>query len=814
MKKTVLILSLLAATGSAVAAPSNLPPKGEANYANELTLKTSPSGGRSEGADTSKVVDLDEVIVVSQPKDLHLLRQQPLSSSLFGAEELQQLNVRDVRELSAFVPSFAMPIYGSRYTSSMYIRGIGSRVNSPAVGLYIDNVPVVSKSMLNFHAYEVDRIDVLRGPQGTLYGQNTEGGLIRLYTRQPLTYQGTDVNLSFGTGLYRKAEVAHYNKVNDQLGFSLAGFYQGQQGFFDNATTGDHADKADEAGGRARLQWQPTERFLLDVSADYQYVKQNGFPYGEMSLTGGETLDPYSNRQGNYKRHMLTTGLAMNYRADWADLNYTASWQYLKDDMLMDIDYRPQDYMHMEEAQLQNAVTQELTLKSNTRGPWRWTMGAFFAHQALKTDAPVYFDPAMNDYLSQTIQDYAYYGMLNALAQRMGEAAAAAMIERAGGCHIRMDMETVPGLFRTPTQNYGLFHQSDIDLSDRLTLTLGLRYDLSQTAIDYSTLGAVSMDESVMGVNVKANVRSLLEHKERTSFEQWLPKAGLTYRIDSRGSNVYALVAKGYRAGGYNIQMFSDILQTELQDVAQTARGDMDITHTDKDYENMRETIAFKPEESWNYEFGTHLNLFDSKLQADLAGYYMQIRNQQLSVMAGNYGFGRMMVNAGRSYSCGVEASLRGQLLDGHLAWGINYGYTRAVFKEYTDSVSGQNGMEAVSYKDKRVPFVPEHTLAANADYRIDFSGTLKSITLGANVSMRGKTYWDNDNLYSQKLYTLLGAHADADFGVVAVSLWGRNLTGAKYNTFATDSRMAGETLYFAQQGNPLQVGLDVRLHF
>ena len=114
------------------------------------------------------MVDLDEVIVVSQPKDLHLLRQQPLSSSLFGAEELQQLNVRDVRELSAFVPSFAMPIYGSRYTSSMYIRGIGSRVNSPAVGLYVDNIPVVSKSMLNFHAYEVDRIDVLRGPQGTL----------------------------------------------------------------------------------------------------------------------------------------------------------------------------------------------------------------------------------------------------------------------------------------------------------------------------------------------------------------------------------------------------------------------------------------------------------------------------------------------------------------------------------------------------------------------------------------------------------------------------------------------------------------------
>ena len=764
--------------------------------------------------DTSRIVDLDEVVVVSEPKDLHLLRQQPLSSTLFSATEMKQLNLRDLRDVSAFVPTFVMPHYGSRYTSSMYVRGIGSRVNSPAVGLYLDNVPVVNKSMLNFHVYDVDRIDVLRGPQGTLYGQNTEGGLVRMYTRSPLNYQGTDVNLSFGTALYRKAEVSHYNKVNDHLGFSLGGFYQGQQGFIDNSTTGDHADKFDEGGARARLQWQPTQRFLLDLSADYQYVKQNGFAYGEMSLTGGDTKDPYTNRQGEYQRHMLTTGLGLGYQADWADVKYTASWQYLNDDMLMDIDYRPQDYMHMEQAQLQNALTQELTLKSRTTGPWHWTSGAFYSYQALKTVAPVYFDPAMNDYLSQMIQDYAYYGMLNSMAKRMGQEAAAAMIERAGGCHIRLDMDPIPGYFRTPQHNYGLFHQSDIDLTKRLILTLGLRYDVSQTAIDYFTVGSMHLDESVMGTQVKANVISQLEHEEKASFEQWLPKFGLTYKLDAQGSNIYAQVAKGYRAGGFNIQMFSDILQTELQNKAQTARGDMELQHTPADYRNMRNTIAFKPEESWNYEFGTHLNLFGSKVQLDLAGFYMQIRNQQLSVMAGNYGFGRMMVNAGKSYSCGVEASLNGRLLDDHLSWGLNYGYTRAVFKEYTDSITGQNGTEAVSYKDKRVPFVPEHTFSARADYRIDFQGTLRSLTLGANVSAQGKTYWDNDNLYSQKLYALLGAHADADFGTVSVSLWGRNLTGTKYNTFATDSPMAGQTLYFAQLGNPLQVGLDLRLHF
>ena len=765
-----------------------------------------------EMPDTSRVVDLDELVVVSQPKDLQLLRQQPVSSTVFGAADMKMLNIQTLSQLSDYVPTFAMPAYGSRYTSSMYVRGIGSRVNSPAVGIYIDNVPVVSKSMLNFHLYELDRVDVLRGPQGTLYGQNTEGGLIRMYTRQPLTYQGTDVNLSLGMGLQRKVELAHYHKVKEQLGFSLAAFYQGQQGFFDNTTTGGHADKMDEAGGRVRLQWHPSKPFRLDASIDYQYTKQNGFPYGEM--TDSKTLDPYSNRQGDYKRHMLTTDLSMSYTMDKVELASMTSWQYLKDNMLMDIDYRPQDYMHMTQAQLQNAITQELTAKSKGDGLWRWTSGTFYSYQALKTDAPVYFDGAINDYLSQTIEDYAYYGMLNSMAQRMGWDAAVALIERAGGCHIRMDMETVPGLFRTPTHNFALFHQSEIDITSRLTATLGLRYDLSHVAVDYNTVGAVALDESVMGVNVQAYVRSELKNKESTTFGQWLPKVGLTYRLDSKGSNVYAIASKGYRAGGYNIQMFSDILQTELQGVAQTARGDMELEHTEADYNNMRETIAFKPEESWNYEFGMHLNRFDSKVLLDVAGYFMQIRNQQLSVMAGSYGFGRMMVNAGKSYSCGIEVSLRGHALDDHLAWGVNYGYTRAVFKEYIDSISGDEGMVAIDYKDKRVPYVPEHTLAANADYRIDFgSAALRSLTLGLNLTLRGKTYWDNANLYSQPVYALLGAHADADFGKLMLSLWAHNITDTKYNTFAIESRMAGQTLYFAQRGNPLQVGIDLRIH-
>ena len=392
-----------------------------------------------------------------------------------------------------------------------------------------------------------------------------------------------------------------------------------------------------------------------------------------------------------------------------------ASWQYLKDQMLMDIDYLPQDFMHMEQAQLQNALTQEITLKSLGNGFWHWVFGGFFSTRAADRCTRLF---------------------------------------RPG--HERLPIEDHRGL--------------------RL-----LRY--AECDGQAHGHGGCRGDD--------CPCRRLSHHD------------GAGHR-----SNIYAQVAKGYRAGGFNIQMFSDILQTELQNKAQTARGDMAIEHSGLDYDNIASTISYKPEESWNYEFGAHLNLFDGKLQADFAGYYLQIRNQQLSVMAGNYGFGRMMVNAGRSNSCGVELSLRGSAFDNRLHWTAGYGFTRAVFKEYIDSVKVDGANVAVDYKDNYVPFVPRHTFSFAADYTID------RLTFGANVAGQGKIFWDEANSYSQKLYATLGAHVDYALGKAVISLWGRNLTATKYNTFAVQSSATGSLHTFAQQANPLQLGVDVRLHF
>ncbi|MBO7294250.1 MAG: Plug domain-containing protein, partial [Bacteroidaceae bacterium] len=130
-------------------------------------------------ADSSQVINLEEAIVVATPKQTTQLRKQSLSANIYSGKELEQLQVTSLKGLSALTPNFFMPDYGSRYTSAVYIRGIGSRMNTPAVGLYVDNIAYVDKSAYDFSFTDIERVDVLRGPQATLYGRNTMGGVIR-----------------------------------------------------------------------------------------------------------------------------------------------------------------------------------------------------------------------------------------------------------------------------------------------------------------------------------------------------------------------------------------------------------------------------------------------------------------------------------------------------------------------------------------------------------------------------------------------------------------------------------------------------------
>ena len=217
---------------------------------------------------------------------------------------------------------------------------------------------------------------------------------------------------------------------------------------------------------------------------------------------------------------------------------------------------------------------------------------------------------------------------------------------------------------------------------------------------------------------------------------------------------------------------------------------------------NAQQAVEYKPEYTWSYELGTHQSLFDGKLQADLAAFFMQTYDQQLSQMAES-GLGRITVNAGESESYGVEANLVASP-NRHLQLNASYGYTHATYVKYNDG-------EGEDYSGNHVPFVPMHTLNVGGSYTFHFNDSwAQSLTFGANVTGAGKIYWTEANNASQDFYATLNGYVSLKTKAVQVDLWGRNLTDNEHTTFYFESMGRG----YEQRCKPLQVGVDVRLHF
>ena len=192
--------------------------------------------------DTIRTYNIGEVIVTSSTKETNDLRMLPGAVSILSPQAIAARQIDALKDISAFVPNLYMPDYGSKMTSAIYIRGIGARSSGQSIGLYVDKVPYLDKSAFDFELNDIQRIEVLRGPQGTLYGRNAMGGIVNIYTLSPFNYQGTKITMSMGNYGAAKAKVSQYSKIGENVGISLSGYYDRNDGFFINEYNGTKAD--------------------------------------------------------------------------------------------------------------------------------------------------------------------------------------------------------------------------------------------------------------------------------------------------------------------------------------------------------------------------------------------------------------------------------------------------------------------------------------------------------------------------------------------------------------------------------------------
>lgn len=738
----------------------------------------------SQPRDTLYTQLKNDIVILSSTKETNSLKSLPAAVSVFSPSNLDALQIHSLKDLSAIVPNYFAADYGSKMTAPLYIRGVGARSGDQTVSMYIDNIPYFNTTSFDSELFDIQRIEVLRGTQGTLYGRNAMGGIMNIYTFSPLTYEGTTFSVGGGSNGQLSANGSHYQRLNNTMGFSVGAYYKKDDGYFTNLYTGKKFDDIKNAGGRAKFVWDITRRLSATYSATLDFVDQGAFPYANIE-TG--VID--YNSEGYYKRKLFTNGLALRYAGDGYEINSTTGYQYLNDEMNMDQDYTRLSIFQINQKQRQNSLSQEVTVKSTTRNNYQWSIGGYGFYDYLHTTPPVYM---MKDGIQKYLQ-----APLTALGAPLT---------------FTDDQIDLNGQYKRPTYGLAIFHQSTLNNLfgvKGLSGTLGIRLDYEKTKLDYHADTKANFDIKIPNSPappIKMAADTTIAGTSTTDFLEFLPKAVLKYEFNKK-SYVYASASRGYKTGGHNIQIFADVLQEALEAKMMgmmppsMGGGRPSTTATP-----INDRMSYKPEYSWNYEVGGQADIVENTLSADFALYYMDIRDIQITQFVNNRG-GRMVSNAGKAESKGFEVGLKLRPCKGFYLYS-NYGFADATFKDYVEK--NNKGDVVNDYTGNHVPFAPSSTFNIGASITYDFKKctVLDRMMFDTNFAGIGKTYWAEDNKMDQGFYGTLNAHLAFEKNIFTLEFWGKNILDRDYNTFLFES----DSKHFGQKGKPMRWGTSLKI--
>ena len=712
-------------------------------------------------------LSLEEVTVtaIKQSSDL---RTQATALTVIGCQEAERNQVLSVKTASDLVPNLFIPDYGSRMTSTIYVRGIGTRIDQPAVGLTIDNVPVMTKENYDFDLMDITRFEALRGPQNTLYGRNTLCGVMNVYTLSPLNYQGTRALVEGANHGTWRVGASHYRLLKENLGLSLSAQYNSTKGEFTNQYNGRRCDWERQFSARMKVEWRNQDGWYVSNVASASVSRQGGYPY-EWVETGKIAY----NDTCFYRRTSVTDGLTIRKALDRFILSSITSYQYLDDNMTLDQDFTPHDYFTLTQARSEHAVTQDFIARSHEKPEgYNWLTGASGFYRRYKMNAPVTF----YDYgISQLIEKHAN----DALPEYP----------------IAWDSRSflLGSHFTSPNWGAALYHESSYTWG-QWTLQAGVRLDYEHARLNYHSETHTGYS-ILIGATGKVFAHENIDIDDKGTlnkdFFDVLPHVSLTWHPwVGKNHTVFLAASRGSKAGGFNTQMFSDVLQQRL----------MKMMGIGMQYD-VDKMVGYKPEKAWNYELGGHFECWGARVQSDLGVFFMDCRDRQLTIFPPGTTTGRMMTNAGKTHSWGAEFAMAVTPTE-LTRFNVSYGFTHATFRDYNDGKADHSG--------KRVPYAPMHTLFAEASQSFKIGGDAnKLLTAAANLRAVGDIYWDESNTMRQPFYALLGASITWQQKHYSLQLWGRNLTDTKYKTF----NFVSIQHYFLQRGHGCSLGATLRIN-
>ena len=710
---------------------------------------------------------LEEIVVTAQRREENL-QDVPISIIALTGAMLEETGIRDPRDLQTFVPGLQFQSGTAETTTIIFLRGVGigdfNANTVGAVGVYSDEVYLGANSGKLFNAFDGDGIEVLRGPQGTLYGRNTTGGAIKFASRMPTDELSSNVSLLYGNYNDIRLEGGIGGPlVDDKLNVRVSGLYENRDGTTKNRVTGDKVNDIDMWAARAIADFTPTDSLLLRLivhggqnngsARQFQHRGQgidflgnpnydvNGVPLDGMGYadTDHNVLAGDYDIQGKENVDVFGASLLARLQLDGVTLTSITAYEKVDRKTLEDTDASPNNVLTGVYEDKPRQWTEELRAQSSGSGPLTWIAGAFYFHDDLSTNSsydvlrdlrvptdenPTGFDPAANIYFAR----YPY---------------------------------------TQTTESWALFGQADYQFSDKVTLTAGLRYTEDKIHLDYSSY----FDESPYFIV------PVLDVNESKSFSDLSGRLALSYKM-SEDTLLYASFSTGYNSGGF--AGFAAIDPVQLK--------------------------PFDPEHLYAYEVGFKSEMMDRRVRLNASAFYYDYQDLQVFIYDLSTGVPlQSKLNAGSGSIYGMEAELTIKPTSQFDAF-LGLSLLSSEYHDFTDGLGND-------YSGNDLVNAPGTAITAGMTYTqpLGDSGALSALVYG---SYQSQIYFTpaNDKLYGQDSVTLLNARLTWTPASEAfeVALWGKNLTDEEWVNFIAPIVTMDQLNY----SDPRTYGVEFRYHF
>jgi len=787
---------------------------------------------------------LEEIVVTAQKREATLL-ETPVAVSALTGESMEKAQIRDLSAMQTLMPSLAVTQRASASNTSFSIRGIGSSTFNfgiePAVGVFVDGVYRSRNGASVNDFLGIQRVEVLRGPQSTLFGKNTSAGVINIITQEPTYEPFVEGEFTYGNYNATVAKAAvNLPAIEDKLAFRFDANYNKRDGIFTN-DDGRKLNERDRYGFRGQMLFEPDDTTKVRVIADYNKLDENccAAPFARVTDTAQAVLtgfgsavqgaEPFSGQthiNGAVNAKVKNWGLSAQIDKDFDSFSITSITAYRDYKELQDIDADFSDLQlnkYRKLDQRYNTFTQEFRITSKTAGAVDWMAGAYYYNQKLHANNATvqgpflrpFADALTNSATNLALDPYSGGSAISLVEDLLGYPRGTFLADGSG---------QQKSLFNQKDESFSAFAQLDWHATDKLTLTGGLRYTSDKKTVNsdivindpFAAINFVDFGKAVLGLpDAVAGNPAYNPFLGLTSLQFFPPASNINdsnteselsgnfianYEMSDQVT-MYASYSRGFKAGGYAL------------DSAAVRVG----------------SFKFNKEVTTSYELGMKARLMDHRMSLDFALFDEKIKGFQENIFTGT------------SFVPGnVDAAVQGLEFDGKfqatpsllLTAGFTYLW-KAEYQNFPNGPCANSDTSTCTYVTSadgivhavqdlsgvRLSEVPKFTGNMTALYTHDINDDLEFFARG-ELYYKGYTRLAvaEDNRQKQDAYALVGA----SFGIGrqdkawSLQFWARNLFNEHYilDTFDSTIPSGAHSSLNAYIGDPRTYGLTLRVKY